>query len=100
MHVVQKCRAVLGQRHASTKDLRRVARNRFAGRAARHSQTRRHAMNSVDDIDLIEETPAAAEATESASENLIDHAAAAAVESADPSEDDEEDGDEETTAAA
>ncbi|TGQ92012.1 ATPase, partial [Mesorhizobium sp. M1C.F.Ca.ET.204.01.1.1] len=62
-------------------------------------------MNSVDDIDLIEETPAAAEASESASEDVLDHAAAAAVEAADPSDDDEEDGDEEdgdeeTTASA
>ena len=47
-------------------------------------------MNSVDDIDLIEEAPAAAEAIESASDNLLDRAAAAAVESADPSEDNED----------
>ncbi|TIT74175.1 MAG: ATPase, partial [Mesorhizobium sp.] len=43
-------------------------------------------MNSVHDIELTEETPAAAEATETASDNILDHAAAAAVEAVDPSE--------------
>ncbi|TIV77013.1 MAG: ATPase, partial [Mesorhizobium sp.] len=47
-------------------------------------------MNSVDDIDLIEETPAAAEAVEPASDDILNHAAAAAVEAADLPEDDED----------
>ena len=47
-------------------------------------------MNSAHDIEVTEETPAPAEALESASETLLDHAAAAAVEAADLSDDDED----------
>jgi len=50
-------------------------------------------MNSDHDIEVTEETSAAAEALESASETALDHAAATAVEAADLSDD--EDGDEE-----
>ena len=50
-------------------------------------------MNSDHDIEVTEETSAAAEALESASETVLDHAGATAVDAADHS-DDEEDGDE------
>ncbi|MER9947419.1 hypothetical protein [Mesorhizobium sp. M0047] len=50
-------------------------------------------MNSDHDIDVTEETPA--EALESTSETILDHAAAAAVEAADLSDDDEDVEDEE-----
>src|SRR5689334_2595227 len=51
-------------------------------------------MNSDHDIEVTEETSVAAEALESASETVLDHAGATAVDAADHS-DDEEDGDEE-----